>query len=43
MNGDGDDDPYAIKFGVATRKDRTFYKLLDTVEEDGGTSCEHGF
>ncbi|KAL3786390.1 hypothetical protein HJC23_002947 [Cyclotella cryptica] len=33
MNGDGD--PYAIKFGVATRKDGNFYKLLDNVEEEG--------
>lgn len=27
-----DDDPYAVKFGVATRKDRNFYKAL---EEEG--------
>ncbi|KAL7547408.1 hypothetical protein ACHAWF_010715 [Thalassiosira exigua] len=42
MNGDGDehdegeeDDPYAVKFGVATRKNRDFYKSLETAEEDG--------
>ena len=32
----GDDDPDAIKFGVATRKDRNFYKMLDSVEDEGG-------
>ncbi len=36
MNGESDD-PYAIKFGVATRKDRNFYKLLQNVEDEGGT------
>lgn len=40
MNSDydesGEDDPYALKFGVATRKDRNFYKLLESVEEEGG-------
>ena len=42
MNGDGDssdnnddDDPYALKFGVATRKDRNFYKQLEQVEDEG--------
>ncbi|KAL7540207.1 hypothetical protein ACHAXR_012870 [Thalassiosira sp. AJA248-18] len=41
MNGDGDnsdesdeDDPYALKFGVATRKDRNFYQSLEHVEEE---------
>ena len=32
----GDDDPYAVQFGVATRKDRNFYRLLERVEEEGG-------
>ena len=32
----GEDDPDAIKFGVATRKDRNFYKMLDSVEDEGG-------
>ncbi len=40
MNGDSEeddeeDDPYALKFGVATRKDRNFYKSLENVEEEG--------
>ena len=30
-----EDDPYALKFGVATRKDRHFYKSLENVEEEG--------
>ena len=30
-----DEDPYALKFGVATRKDRHFYKSLESVEEEG--------
>jgi len=30
-----DEDPYAIKFGVATRKDRKFYQSLEHVEEEG--------
>mmetsp|Transcript_33988 Transcript_33988/g.71503 ORF Transcript_33988/g.71503 Transcript_33988/m.71503 type:complete len:233 (-) Transcript_33988:2802-3500(-) len=34
-NGSVDDDPYAIKFGVATRKDRNFYKSLEHVQEEG--------
>jgi hypothetical protein len=34
----GDEDPYAIKFGVATRKDRNFYRLLENVEDEGGES-----
>ena len=29
MNGDDEVDPYAIKFGVATRKDRNFYKMME--------------
>lgn len=33
---DEDDDPYAVQFGVATRKDRNFYRLLERVEEEGG-------
>ena len=28
-------DPYALKFGVATRKDRKFYQSLEHVEEEG--------
>lgn len=28
-----DNDPYAVKFGVATRKDRNFYKSLENEEE----------
>lgn len=28
-------DPYAVKFGVATRKDRNFYKSLENVQEEG--------
>ena len=45
MNGgDNDDDenddddgsdPYALKFGVATRKDRSFYKSLENAEAEG--------
>lgn len=43
MNGEGDDDndnedgldPYALKFGVATRKDRAFYKSLENAEAEG--------
>lgn len=39
MNGgdssDSDDDPYALKFGVATKKGRNFYKKLEHVEEEG--------
>ena len=35
-SGVDEDDPYAVKFGVATRKDRNFYKLLQSVEEEGG-------
>ncbi|KAK1743646.1 SPRY domain-containing protein [Skeletonema marinoi] len=34
-NNDDEDDPYALKFGVATRKDRHFYKSLENVEEEG--------
>ena len=30
-----EEDPYAIKFGVATRKDRKFYQSLEHVEEEG--------
>jgi len=33
--GEEDDDPYALKFGVATRKDRKFYQSLEHVEEEG--------
>ncbi|KAL3817566.1 hypothetical protein ACHAXA_010585 [Cyclostephanos tholiformis] len=32
---DDDDDPYALKFGVATRKDRAFYVNLEN-GDDGG-------
>ena len=44
MNGGDDDDenddddgsyPYALKFGVATRKDRSFYKSLENAEAEG--------
>mmetsp|Transcript_22214 Transcript_22214/g.47781 ORF Transcript_22214/g.47781 Transcript_22214/m.47781 type:complete len:258 (+) Transcript_22214:61-834(+) len=39
MNGDDEsdsaDDPYALKFGVATRKSRAFYQSLERVEEEG--------
>ncbi len=41
MNGEEDDenddgaDPYALKFGVATRKDRSFYKSLENAEAEG--------
>mmetsp|Transcript_21075 Transcript_21075/g.42798 ORF Transcript_21075/g.42798 Transcript_21075/m.42798 type:complete len:257 (-) Transcript_21075:1184-1954(-) len=28
------DDPYAVKFGVATRKDRNFYKHLESLEDE---------
>ena len=35
VNGD-EEDPFAVKFGVATRKDRNFYKMLDSVENEGG-------
>ena len=38
MSGE-EEDPFAVKFGVATRKDRNFYKLLDGVENEGGESC----
>lgn len=34
-NHNEEEDPYALKFGVATRKDRHFYKSLETVEEEG--------
>jgi hypothetical protein len=30
-----EEDPYALKFGVATRKDRHFYKSLENVQEEG--------
>ncbi len=33
-NSNGDDDPYAVKFGVATRKDRNFYKHLESLEDE---------
>jgi hypothetical protein len=36
MNHGEDEDPNAIKFGVATRKDRNFYRLLESVEDEGG-------
>jgi len=48
MNGDDssgnndDDDPYALKFGVATRKDRIFYKSLENVEEEVVSSRDDG-
>ena len=32
---DDDDDPYALKFGVATRKDRNFYNTLHTETMEG--------
>ena len=32
---DDNEDPYALKFGVATRKDRHFYKSLENVQEEG--------
>lgn len=41
MNGDNENDndegtdPYALKFGVATRKDRSFYKSLENAEAEG--------
>lgn len=35
---DEDDDPYALKFGVATRKDRNFYKTLHTETMEGSDS-----
>ena len=31
---EAEEDPYALKFGVATRKDRNFYKSLEHVEEE---------
>lgn len=34
-NNNEGEDPYALKFGVATRKDRHFYKSLENVEEEG--------
>lgn len=34
-NDDEEDDPNALKFGVATRKDRNFYKSLESVQEEG--------
>lgn len=34
-DGDDDGDPYALKFGVATRKDRAFYKSLENAETEG--------
>ena len=45
MNGenssDGEnDDPYALKFGVATRKDRKFYQSLEHVEEEGDEASD---
>lgn len=36
MGHDEDEDANAIKFGVATRKDRNFYRLLESVEDEGG-------
>ena len=42
MNGEEEEDendhgtdPYALKFGVATRKDRSFYKSLENAEAEG--------
>lgn len=34
-DNDIDDDPYALKFGVATRKDRNFYKSLESAQDEG--------
>ena len=41
VNDDGEEDPYAVKFGVATRKDREFYRSLETVEEEGDQASSH--
>ena len=33
----GEEDPWSVKFGVATKKDRNFYRLSESAEYEEGT------